>query len=181
MRYDGKDLEGQLPQNVHCYSWLPQNDLIHHKKARALISHGGYNSLQEAINAGIPIIAIPLFGDQPTNAKLAEKRHLGIVLQKNQISESVLTAAIKSILEDDSYSRKARHIRDLIRKKPFKPEELLVRWTEYIATFKKLPNLTPFAVNLSFITYYSIDVVMFLTISFAIIMVTFYAVVSSIL
>lgn len=28
MRYDGKDLEGQLPQNVHCYSWLPQNDLI---------------------------------------------------------------------------------------------------------------------------------------------------------
>lgn len=77
---------------------------LDHKKARALISHGGYNSLQEAINAGIPIIAIPLFGDQPTNAKLAEKRHLGIVLQKNQISESVLTAAIKSILEDDRCS-----------------------------------------------------------------------------
>ncbi|KAK6039814.1 hypothetical protein COOONC_22681, partial [Cooperia oncophora] len=84
LRYEGTDLKDQLPSNVYLFKWLPQADLLSHPKTLAFISHGGYNSLQEAVTAGVPLITVALFGDQPRNAKLAERHHFAINIRKER-------------------------------------------------------------------------------------------------
>ena len=39
-----------------------------HQKLRAFVSHCGQNIAYEAACAGVPVVAIPLFGDQRSNA-----------------------------------------------------------------------------------------------------------------
>ena len=46
-------------------AWLPQNDVLGHAQTRAFLSHCGANSLYEAAYHGVPIVALPFFGDQP--------------------------------------------------------------------------------------------------------------------
>ena len=70
--------------------------------------------------------------------------------------------SLKAIISIFSYMKSVQQLRAMIRKKPVKPEELLVRWTEFVAEFKDLSNLTPHSINLGFTKYYCIDVVGFL-------------------
>ena len=46
----------------------------------------------------------------------------------------------------------------MIAKKPFRPEELLVKWTEFAGEFGSLPELDNYGRQLSFVTYYMLDV-----------------------
>uniref|UniRef100_A0A0R3PQD4 UDP-glucuronosyltransferase n=1 Tax=Angiostrongylus costaricensis TaxID=334426 RepID=A0A0R3PQD4_ANGCS len=100
MKYEGTDLQDHLPSNVHVFKWLPQANLLAHPKTKALISHGGYNSLQEAIIAGVPLITIPLFGDQPKNAKLAEKHRIAVNLRKDNLTVDAVVKALEKLLSD---------------------------------------------------------------------------------
>ncbi|KAH7710826.1 Protein UGT-61 [Aphelenchoides avenae] len=102
-RYPLDDLVDIKPANVVMSKWLPQADLLQHPKTRALLAHGGYNSLQEAINSGIPIITIPLFGDQWRNARFAESRGFGYYLDKADLTEHSIARAIEAVLTDDGY------------------------------------------------------------------------------
>ncbi|VDM38924.1 unnamed protein product [Toxocara canis] len=163
VRYTAKDLIGKTSNNVHLKSWIPQSDLLQHKKTVLLITHGGYNSLQEAINSGVPLLTIPLFGDQPGNAKLAVKRGFGYSLTKGDITTEKVTKALQAVLQNPSYMESAVRMQNMVRKKPSQPERLLVRWTEFIAEFKQLPNLVPYGTKLNFIQYHCIDVIAFLS------------------
>jgi hypothetical protein len=49
---------------------------------RAFISHCGLNSVVEAVKAGIPLICIPLFGDQLNNSEGLASREVAIVIGK---------------------------------------------------------------------------------------------------
>lgn len=54
----------------------------------------------EAVHAGVPMIIIPFFGDQLTNAVLLEERGLGTILQYNNISTESLIDKMQLILDD---------------------------------------------------------------------------------
>lgn len=50
----------------------------------------------------------------------------------------------------------------MVDAKPRRAEENLVKWTEFLAEFKELPNLEPYGVHLSFAEYHSLDVIAFI-------------------
>jgi UDP:flavonoid glycosyltransferase YjiC (YdhE family) len=67
---------------------------------RALITHCGYNSITEATYAGVPLVVLPLWGDQFMNAKQIEKRQLGVVLDKTNLTEHAISDALQAVLFD---------------------------------------------------------------------------------
>uniref|UniRef100_A0A0K0DPV5 UDP-glucuronosyltransferase n=1 Tax=Angiostrongylus cantonensis TaxID=6313 RepID=A0A0K0DPV5_ANGCA len=162
MKYEQTDLQDQLPPNVHVFKWLPQTALLAHPKTRVFISHGGYNSLQEAIIAGVPLVTIALFGDQPKNAKLAEKHRIAVNLRKGNLTVSAIVNALQKLFSDQSYTQNIKRLSSMVKKRPVKAEHLLVAWAEFVAEFKTLENLVPAGNNLNFFQYHSIDVIAFL-------------------
>ncbi|CAJ0597902.1 unnamed protein product [Cylicocyclus nassatus] len=173
-RYEGTDLQALIPPNVHLFKWLPQADLLQHPKTKAFLSHGGYNSVQEAISAGVPMITIALFGDQPKNAKLAERQQFSINIHKSKVNSDVIAEALHRIFRDESYSQKVKRISEMVKKKPVSPSHLLVSWSEFTAEFKTLNNLVPAGNKLNFLQYHSLDVIAFLLlITFSIVFIIY--------
>ena len=115
------------------------------------------------------MLVIPLFGDQKRNAHLAVKLGVGLRLDKPQVNEENLYQAIKTILEDSTYSTKVSELNAIVSSKPFTAEETLLRWTDFLVKFKKVSNLTPASIDLSYIQYHNLDVFAILGLAFVII------------
>ncbi|KAK6757246.1 hypothetical protein RB195_015211 [Necator americanus] len=130
-RYEEDDIKDMLPTNVHLFKWLPQVDLLRHPRTKAFITHAGYNSFQEAILTGVPLIAIPLVGDQPKNAASAEHLGIGVVLNKGELSVSVVSRAIEEVITNTRYKKEARRLSRMVGNKPVTPTQLLVKWSEF--------------------------------------------------
>ena len=51
-----------LPSNLVTRAWMPQQDLLAHPHTRALVTHGGLLSLQEALYHAVPLGETQLVG-----------------------------------------------------------------------------------------------------------------------
>ena len=58
---------------------------------------------QESIAYGVPMVGIPLFGDQYMNIKSYVRKNLSVMLPLSQITEKSLTEAIENILKNPIY------------------------------------------------------------------------------
>ncbi|GMR46756.1 hypothetical protein PMAYCL1PPCAC_16951, partial [Pristionchus mayeri] len=163
IRYEKpEEIATVLPPNVYAAKWLPQTDLLQHPKTLGLISHGGYNSIQDVLHAGVPILTTGLFGDQPKNGRLPERLGMGINLVKTDINNPNVLAAVKRLVQDETLKKNARRVKEMIATRPVSSETLLVRWTEFLAQHKSLDNLVPYGTQLNFFVYHSLDVIAFL-------------------
>ncbi|KIH48875.1 hypothetical protein ANCDUO_21052, partial [Ancylostoma duodenale] len=72
------------------------------------------------------------------------------------------------------YSLNVKRLSLMVRKKPVSPTHLLVKWTEFLAEFRTLDNLTPAGNDLNFLQYFSLDVIGVLLLVVSIIMYTAY-------
>ncbi|GMR32299.1 hypothetical protein PMAYCL1PPCAC_02494 [Pristionchus mayeri] len=153
------DQEIEVPSNVLRQSWLPQHDLLGHDKVVAFITHSGYNSIGESISTGTPILAIPLFGDQFRNARMAEYRQFGIRLYKSDITAHNLNEALHKIIEDERYSLSAREVQSIALSSPL-PPGLSIRHTINFTLAHPFYNRD--LPSLGLISLYSLDVIVFL-------------------
>lgn len=53
-----------LPDNVKIGKWFPQSDILAHPNVILFITHGGVFGTQEGLYRGVPMLFIPLYGDQ---------------------------------------------------------------------------------------------------------------------
>ncbi|KAI6192236.1 UDP-glucuronosyltransferase [Aphelenchoides bicaudatus] len=145
-------------KNVHVGAWLPQKEIFAQEKLIGFVSHGGMNSISEATYSGIPIIAVPLFGDQPRNALMVESREIGIVLNKRQLTSENIIRAFRQIIEDKTFKQNARQISQMIREKPTSPDERVLKYTEHAAKFDISKNLDLPGRHLNTVVFYNLDV-----------------------
>ncbi|KAJ7002565.1 hypothetical protein NC653_007915 [Populus alba x Populus x berolinensis] len=74
-----------LKRSSCCF--LPQLEVLAHKSVvGCFMTHCGWNSTLEALSLGVPMVAMPEWTDQPTNAKcIADVWHLGVKLRGNEM------------------------------------------------------------------------------------------------
>ncbi|XP_006191190.1 UDP-glucuronosyltransferase 1-7 isoform X4 [Camelus ferus] len=89
-----------LAKNTKLVKWLPQNDLLGHPKTRAFITHSGSHGVYEGICNGVPMVMLPLFGDQMDNAKRMETRGAGVTLNVLEMTSEDLEKALKTVIND---------------------------------------------------------------------------------
>lgn len=65
----------------------------------------------EAVQHGVPILGIPLYGTNFQNLMKVQNNGLGRILDKNAISETALFSAIRNILENPKFERAAQEVR----------------------------------------------------------------------
>ncbi|CAL7940604.1 unnamed protein product [Xylocopa violacea] len=129
-----EDLIPGLPKNVLTKSWIPQVSVFKHKNTKGFITHGGLMSMQEAVYFGIPLIGIPLFGDQPKNMKIGASKKIAINLGSvENVTVDTLYDAINAILHDQTYRNNMKRISHLFKDRPMTAADTAVYWTEYVA------------------------------------------------
>ncbi|XP_012785879.3 UDP-glucuronosyltransferase 1A1 isoform X2 [Ochotona princeps] len=160
-RYTGSR-PSNLAKNTILVKWLPQNDLLGHPKTRAFITHSGSHGIYEGICNGVPMVMLPLFGDQMDNAKRMETRGAGITLNVLEMTSDDLANALKKVINDKSYKENIMRLSSLHKDRPVEPLDLAVFWVEFVMRHKGAPHLRPAAHDLTWYQYHSLDVIGFL-------------------
>ncbi|XP_077377266.1 UDP-glucuronosyltransferase 3A1-like isoform X2 [Festucalex cinctus] len=133
-RYDCERWPPHLskPSNLLLVDWLPLNDLLGHDKVRLFITHGGQNSLLQAVYHAVPILGIPLFGDQFDNVVKAEAKGLGLAISPTRITGKLLSSTIQTVVRDVRFKSAALALSRIHRSHPVPPALRLVKWVEHI-------------------------------------------------
>nr|ALO62047.1 UDP glucuronosyltransferase 1 family, polypeptide A4 [Cavia porcellus] len=160
-RYTGTP-PSNLAKNTILVKWLPQNDLLGHPKTRAFITHAGSHGVYEGICNGVPMVMMPLFGDQMDNAKRMETRGAGVTLNVLEMTSDDIADALKKVIYDKSYKDNIMRLSSLHKDRPIEPLDLAVFWVEFVMRHKGAPHLRPAAHDLTWYQYHSLDVIGFL-------------------
>ena len=91
----------KLPANAIVADYAPQRELL--KRASLAITHGGLNSVMEALAAGVPLLAIPITGDQFGVAARIAYTGVGEVVPGAKCTGSRIGAAARKILNTPTY------------------------------------------------------------------------------
>ena len=91
-----------MPQNVLLMPKVPQLDVL--KRASLFITHSGQNSTSESIHYGVPMVCIPVFGDQPSVAyRVTDELGLGVRIPYDDLTPQKLHEAAAEVLNDTGY------------------------------------------------------------------------------
>lgn len=96
---------GDLPSNVRAFAKVPQLTLL--SRAALFVTHGGMNSVNEALYYGVPMIVLPFGLDQPLVGRELQRRKLGRVIAPRELTAARLWRTAKELLRDPE-ARKAR-------------------------------------------------------------------------
>ncbi|XP_026465147.1 UDP-glucuronosyltransferase 2B31-like, partial [Ctenocephalides felis] len=133
-----------VPKNVVTQPWLPQRDLLAHPNIKVFVTHGGLLGTMEAVYCGVPMVGVPLYGDQMTNVK-------------NYVRKGIARMSLFMKFKKNS-RRFLIHSKD----RPIKPLDEAVYWTEYVIRHQGAPAMRTAARYLNWFALHSLDVVAFL-------------------
>ena len=140
LKYNGPEME--VPENVFVADWVPQNNLLAHENIRLFVTHCGSHSSYETIYHGVPIVAIPLFSDQPSNAhRLVQRLHMGILVVYQTMTEDTLRNAIRDVLLNDTYKENAMRARSLQLDQQTTPLSRVKFYIDYVIRHKGIDKL----------------------------------------
>jgi UDP:flavonoid glycosyltransferase YjiC (YdhE family) len=118
------DALGEPAPNVRVQRWVPQARVLGH--AAAVVSHGGAGTTLGALAAGRPLVVVPLFADQPLNARRVAAVGAGVTLDAPaadgppipEVDAGALHAAIETVLGDPAYAEAAGRVAAEMRALP---------------------------------------------------------------
>lgn len=96
---------GPWPDGAELRPWLPQLEVLAH--ADVMITHGGANSVMEALAHGVPVLVSPICNDQFHQAELVQRAGLGRVLDLQAASPEQCRDTVRALLDPELRARVA--------------------------------------------------------------------------
>jgi UDP:flavonoid glycosyltransferase YjiC (YdhE family) len=97
---------GSLPGDPLVRAFLPQTRIL--QQCSAAILHGGFNTVLDALTAGIPIVAVPLAFEQPATAARLVRIGAACVVSPRAAGRGGLEPALRRVLTNPAYGGAAR-------------------------------------------------------------------------
>ncbi|XP_073820257.1 UDP-glycosyltransferase UGT4-like [Musca autumnalis] len=167
------DDESNVPgnsTNILFRKWLPQADILGHPKTILFFCHGGKGGITEAKFYAVPMVGLPVFGDQPMNMEEVVMKGYGLSIEHDEtLTEDVIHKTIKEVLENSTYRNNVKQFSKLYRDRPLKIKDNAVYWLEYLIRYKGAQHMQSPLRKMSFIEANNLD-------AYACILVVFYLV-----
>jgi MGT family glycosyltransferase len=103
----------EAPSNVRLEAFVPHSAVLPH--AKAMVTQCGLGTLMKALAHGVPLVCIPLVGDQPDNAARVVAQGAGIRLGRDSTPEHI-RAAIERVLRQPGFGASARRMAGILAK-----------------------------------------------------------------
>jgi MGT family glycosyltransferase len=97
---------GTPPPNVRIEQYVPQIQVL--GACDLFITHGGFNGTKESLRLGIPLVVIPIGGDQPYTAERVEALGLGRAVSPEERDPAIIRSRIREVLAEPRYRANAQ-------------------------------------------------------------------------
>ncbi|KAG8228488.1 UDP-glycosyltransferase [Ladona fulva] len=164
-KWENDSLPGQ-PPNVKLSKWWPQSDILAHPNIKLFITHGGLLSYQEAVLRGVPLIGIPVFGDQKLNVNRAVNQGVGLQMSLSSLTKETILKTIRTVLDDPSFAEKMKKRSSVAKDTPQPPLEKAVYWIEYVLRHEGAHHMRSAGVDLSWFQFFLVDIAAILGLGF---------------
>jgi len=125
---------GEIPSNFFVKSFLPQLEIL--KRADVFITHAGFNSVNEALYFGVPMLALPQVNDQHMVTKRLVSLQLGMTENIKELSPEILRSKLEALMMDKKIKENcmgiSQEMRDFNRL-----EQTVLKLEKYVQTWKE--------------------------------------------
>ena len=157
-RFKGR-FPGKVPPNVKAMKWLPQNDLLANPKAKLFITHSGNNGQYESVYHGVPMLAFPLFAEQPHNALRIEHHGYGLRSNIKSFTVQELVEKMTRIIEEPAFTERTQKAGRILKSKPMNAQQTSVYWIEHVLEFGA-DHLRSHALDMPWYSFYMVDILL---------------------
>ncbi len=112
-RYMDMEFFRNAPSHIIARPYVPQLEVL--QRSAVFVSHGGMNSVSEALYYDVPLVLIPHAADQPIIAARVEKLGAGVVLNKSRLTAVKLRDAVNQAFNEQRFKRSAETIGQSLR------------------------------------------------------------------
>ena len=110
-------LERTKDRGMVVKSWAPQVAVLNHPSVGGFVTHCGWNSVLEAVVAGVPMVAWPLYAEQHMNkAALVEVMKMAIGVEQRDEDMFVSGAEVERRVRELMECEEGRELRERSRK-----------------------------------------------------------------
>lgn len=103
---------GDLPGKPIVVGYAPQLELL--QRATLGITHAGLNTALESLQAGVPMVALPVTDDQPGVAARIKWTGAGEVVPTSRLTTARLRTTVQRVLTHESYKQNAVRLQQAI-------------------------------------------------------------------
>lgn len=107
-----KDFLDETSEKGLVLSWCPQLKVLEHKALGCFVTHCGWNSTLEALSFGVPVVAMPQWSDQITNAKFIEDTWGNGVKARTNDGGLITREEVEYLLKEVMDGEKGKEIRN---------------------------------------------------------------------
>uniref|UniRef100_A0A0B7BTZ9 UDP-glucuronosyltransferase n=1 Tax=Arion vulgaris TaxID=1028688 RepID=A0A0B7BTZ9_9EUPU len=161
------------PSRIMTSKWIPQNDLLGHEKTKLFISHCGKNGQYEALYHAVPILCLPIYGDQKYNSVRIKVKQLGLFADMRTASADELTSMIKQIVYDSKYAENMKKASRLYRELYKVPKKEAAYWLDHVMEYGGAYMRSP-CQEMPWYKIYALDIIAFIVVIIIFLIVLLY-------